>query len=85
MVRALEPLQQFLGFSERRQSEIHRFRLKGLSRRAFRRPQSSALRAVHNLLEGFAGLANLLAHQYGDVVVESQSSAHLMMLKMKTS
>lgn len=81
MSRTFEVFEQIFNFIEISwQPQIDRFHFKRLSRRLLRSRQPKAQGPIHHLFERLTGFAGLLFQESGDVIIERQSSSHIMML-----
>jgi hypothetical protein len=85
MIRAFQILDQFLNLFELRQSQSHRLHHKRLSDRVLRGRQAQPQEAIYDLLEWFPRLAGFFIQQAGNVIIESKSRSHIMMLLPKAS
>jgi hypothetical protein len=84
MIRALQPLQQFLNFGKWRQAQVKWLYFERFPRLLLG-GQSQPQIPVHHLLERFPGFPHFLIQQGGNVIVERKSSAHIMMLYFMAS
>jgi len=84
MVRTFQKFEQLFDLFKRGEPQVSWFHYKRLARRGLRR-EPKPQKAVHHLLEGFAGLAGFFFQQTGYVVVEGQSGSHIMMLLRSAS
>jgi len=83
MVRTFQSFNQFFDVIEiksRRRTQIPRFDHEGFSCRLLRRRQPQSQKPIHHPLERFPRLAGLLIQQGGDIIVESKSCSHILML-----
>ena len=80
MIRPFQVFQQFLDFFKGRQTQIQRFDAERLPGGLLRGGQAQPKKAIHDLLQRFAGAAHFFVEQARHIVIESKSSSHILIL-----
>ena len=85
MVRPFEILDVVFGFFEVGKSHIPGLDDEAFPRGALGSCESQPQISVYHLLEGFTGLAGFLFQQGRHVIIQRESSSHIMMLYLEAS
>ena len=83
--QSLEELSHIVVVQTGRQSQFPRHHLERFAFGTIGRGQSEAEKVIHHGFERGAGAPGLLLNKTGNVVIERESGAHIMMLSLKTS
>ena len=80
MIRSFQVFQQFLHFFKGRQTQIQRFDAEWFPGGLFRGCQAQPKKAIHGLLQRFAGAPHFFVEQACYIVIECESRSHILIL-----
>ena len=83
MIRSFQVFQQFFHFFKGRQTQIQRFDAEWFAGGLLGGCQAEPKKAIHDLLQRFAGAADFFVEQARYIIIESESGSHILILRVR--